>query len=480
MKDYYTILDLPPNATDEQIRTQYRQLVRIYHPDRFSNATDRTYAERKLMEINEAYYALLAPERTGKGPNRRLAYSEARFPLISSTPGSVMILLSVLFFGVFLGRTDYTQLSDANSSEPNPSIWQRLTSVWASSDLENGSADPVHNWLSFSVFENYQNVLYVIDEEGQKRMNLSLPGHHPVWSPNRDHIAFLSPDRTGEQIYTARAIMTDESPIRSRSGIAEGRDKLIQNTDDADGKRQIAWAPDGLKVAYLATNIEDLSLSGSSQTSIVKLIDLTSSEVTSLTNAQFGFASYVTWLDNQTLLVDVEAEGDSRTYQLALNGDAVVPLTYFSSRHPSVSPDGQQIAVASDEGVFTLDRNGENLTQLTEKPAWFPVWDKTGNRIAHLSTVNASTGDRDDVTSDELRLTADLWITDIDSQNTVRITESGCLEFAWSGDGQTLAYVTGSLQTQSPTLYLWTVKAGADPKLIAEISHPHIAWGRDS
>lgn len=59
MKDYHRILELPKTATAEEIRAQYKRLVRIYHPDRFTKSQDRQYVEEKLREINEAYDVLL-------------------------------------------------------------------------------------------------------------------------------------------------------------------------------------------------------------------------------------------------------------------------------------------------------------------------------------------------------------------------------------------------------------------------------------
>src|SRR4051812_5460057 len=58
MKNYYGVLEVPDTATHEEIRAQYKQLVRIYHPDRFLNPLDKVYAEEKLKEINEAYSIL--------------------------------------------------------------------------------------------------------------------------------------------------------------------------------------------------------------------------------------------------------------------------------------------------------------------------------------------------------------------------------------------------------------------------------------
>jgi hypothetical protein len=68
MKDYYDILDVPLTASPEQIKTKYKQLVRIYHPDRFVNPTDKAYADRKLQELNDAYTALLAFGQTAETP----------------------------------------------------------------------------------------------------------------------------------------------------------------------------------------------------------------------------------------------------------------------------------------------------------------------------------------------------------------------------------------------------------------------------
>lgn len=59
MNDPHRILDLPYDATPEQVKERYRQLVRIFHPDRYRKDADRLYAEAKLKEINEAYEALL-------------------------------------------------------------------------------------------------------------------------------------------------------------------------------------------------------------------------------------------------------------------------------------------------------------------------------------------------------------------------------------------------------------------------------------
>lgn len=59
MKRYYEALEVPPTATPEQIKAQYKQLVRVYHPDRFADPAAKAQAEERFKIINEAYAALI-------------------------------------------------------------------------------------------------------------------------------------------------------------------------------------------------------------------------------------------------------------------------------------------------------------------------------------------------------------------------------------------------------------------------------------
>ncbi len=65
IKDYYAILGITPNATPEEVRIAFRNMARIYHPDR-NSAPD---AEERFKDINDAYERLADPQK-------RQAYDE--------------------------------------------------------------------------------------------------------------------------------------------------------------------------------------------------------------------------------------------------------------------------------------------------------------------------------------------------------------------------------------------------------------------
>ncbi|MBP3832055.1 MAG: DnaJ domain-containing protein [Clostridia bacterium] len=65
MKNYYEILEVDKNASDEIIKVAYKALVKKYHPD-LKEGTSKINAEEKIKQINEAYDILSNPEKKYK------------------------------------------------------------------------------------------------------------------------------------------------------------------------------------------------------------------------------------------------------------------------------------------------------------------------------------------------------------------------------------------------------------------------------
>ena len=72
MKDFYNILGVDPQASNDEIKRMYHKLSKKYHPD--ANITDpdlRKWSEDRMKELNEAYDTL-------KDPLKRAMYDRQR------------------------------------------------------------------------------------------------------------------------------------------------------------------------------------------------------------------------------------------------------------------------------------------------------------------------------------------------------------------------------------------------------------------
>ncbi|HEX4745037.1 MAG TPA: molecular chaperone DnaJ [Candidatus Limnocylindria bacterium] len=92
-KDYYAVLGVPRDATEEVIRSAYRKLARQYHPDVSTEAG----APERFKEVTEAYEILSDPER------------RQRYDMFGTGDGAVGFGIDDLFntfFGGDLRRRD--------------------------------------------------------------------------------------------------------------------------------------------------------------------------------------------------------------------------------------------------------------------------------------------------------------------------------------------------------------------------------------
>ena len=67
MNDPYKILNISPDATDEEVKKAYRELARKYHPDNYHDNPLADLAQEKMKEINEAYELIQKQRKNASG-----------------------------------------------------------------------------------------------------------------------------------------------------------------------------------------------------------------------------------------------------------------------------------------------------------------------------------------------------------------------------------------------------------------------------
>jgi curved DNA-binding protein CbpA len=76
MTDPYKVLGVSPNASDDEIKSAYREMARKYHPDNYADNPLSDLASEKMKEINEAYDQVTASRRGGGGGNGGYSYQQ--------------------------------------------------------------------------------------------------------------------------------------------------------------------------------------------------------------------------------------------------------------------------------------------------------------------------------------------------------------------------------------------------------------------
>ena len=66
MNDPYAVLGISSSASDDEVKTAYRNLAKKYHPDNYASAPDvADLAAEKMSQVNEAYDAIVTARKNG-------------------------------------------------------------------------------------------------------------------------------------------------------------------------------------------------------------------------------------------------------------------------------------------------------------------------------------------------------------------------------------------------------------------------------
>ena len=74
MTDPYQVLGVAPTASDDEVKKAYRALCKKYHPDANVGKPDAAQAEKKFMEVQQAYEEIMH-RRQGGGARAGSGYN---------------------------------------------------------------------------------------------------------------------------------------------------------------------------------------------------------------------------------------------------------------------------------------------------------------------------------------------------------------------------------------------------------------------
>lgn len=126
---------------------------------------------------------------------------------------------------------------------------------------------------------------------------------------------------------------------------------------------------------------------------------------------------------------------------------------------PAWSPDGRQIAFASDRDgnleLYLMNADGSEQVRLTDNPGEdrYPVWSPDGSRLAFRSEREGN---------------YDLYLLDLATGAITRLTVRATLDtpLAWSPDGMLIAYTAYSFRNGASAIYAVNPASGEEVTLV--------------
>lgn len=300
---------------------------------------------------------------------------------------------------------------------------------------------PQPGQIIYTVQEEGHLMLYTAQADGTDVQSLGVSGWAPAWSPDGDHVAFIS-DRSGtQQLYVTTA--------QSNS--------ISQLTHSPGEKSSPGWSPDGRRIGFISHGITGSQL---------HWVDRDGTDHQIIDDGRVGAISHFAWSPNgQQILFDAKQDGELRVYKSTVESTELQVLTDFDSWWPAWSPDGKRIAISSEMGIYTLDEHGLDQLRLTTFRGWAPSWSQTGQWIAFLSDRGLE------------NQSPELWLMDANGRNQSRLTGSGCWAQAWSSNARWLACAVGDIEEQSLALRILIVDIETREQWeVANISTPNMSW----
>ncbi|HID63026.1 MAG TPA: DUF5050 domain-containing protein, partial [Anaerolineae bacterium] len=219
-------------------------------------------------------------------------------------------------------------------------------------------ADP---WQICVMDADGANITVLTDSEGDDIT--------PAWSPDGEHIVFVSTRDGNREIYVMDA---------------DGRNQVNLTNHPADDWMP-SWSPDGERIAFVSYRDGnwEIYVMGTDGSGVTRL---TEDEADDWTPSWSPDAAEIAFCSTR--------DGNWEIYAMDSNGSPPIRLTEHPENDiaPTWSPDGQWIAFESTRNgsseIYVMDRNGEQLRNLSNDPMaddHGPSWSPDGSRIVFYS-----------------------------------------------------------------------------------------------
>lgn len=148
----YSVLGVPQNASDEEIKKAYRSLSRKYHPDANINNPNKDQAEARFKEVQQAYQQIMQEREYQTSGSAQDGYDPSGdFGGFGSFGG----------FGTFRGFSGQYRQADAGPTESEDDLHMKAASNFINSrhyrealNLLNGIRDRNARWFYYSALAN--------------------------------------------------------------------------------------------------------------------------------------------------------------------------------------------------------------------------------------------------------------------------------------------------------------------------------------
>ncbi len=181
MSDPYKVLEISPDATDDQIKEAYRKMAKKYHPDNYAGSPIADLATEKMKEVNEAYDQILNDRKQGRRSGSSSGQS-AGGAWGGPNPGSGSSSFQDVRNLIMSGRiADAEQILNGVPTEGRNAEWYFLKGTVL---YRRGWLEEAYNHFAHAVQMDPQNPEY---QAAMNQLNAQRRGAYGGYHPNMQH-----------------------------------------------------------------------------------------------------------------------------------------------------------------------------------------------------------------------------------------------------------------------------------------------------